>query len=207
MQNGTNLSVFNLETQNTNLDNKIVAGLERLSHVYRILLWQKANEHKLSPIQIQILIFIKNHPTIKATVSTLAQEFNLTKPTVSDAVKILDQKALIIKNIDNTDTRSYFIQLTDKGENIVMETEHFVNPITTIVSMYDRKNKIALWQIISDLILQLHKLEVINVQRTCVKCEYYFLKNHSPFCKLLKQKLQVQDIRIDCPDFVINRSW
>lgn len=35
------MSVFNLDKQNSNLDNKIVAGLERLSQVFRILLWKK----------------------------------------------------------------------------------------------------------------------------------------------------------------------
>ena len=89
------MSVFNLENQNANLDNKIVAGLERLSQVFRILLWEKAKEHSLSPIQIQLLIFIRHHSADKTTISYLAQEFNFTKPTISDAIKILEQKKLV----------------------------------------------------------------------------------------------------------------
>lgn len=67
------MSIFNLNTQNENLDNKIVAGLERLSHVFKALLWEKAKEHSLSPIQIQLLIFIHNHTQEKTTVSYLAK--------------------------------------------------------------------------------------------------------------------------------------
>ena len=61
------MSVFNLEEQNTNLDSKIVAGLERLSQVFRILLWEKAKEHSLSPIQIQLMIFIQHHSQDKSS--------------------------------------------------------------------------------------------------------------------------------------------
>jgi DNA-binding MarR family transcriptional regulator len=195
------MSVFNLIDQNSNLDSKIVAGLERLSQVFRILLWEKAKEHGLSPIQIQLLIFIKHHSQEKATVSYLAQEFNLTKPTISDAIKVLEQKKIIKKSIDANDTRSYTIQLTAAGNKIVSETENFANPLTEIVSKSNQVDKLVLWECIYLLISQLNKLQIISVQRTCFNCKHYSMKNKTPFCSLLEQKLQVQDIRIDCEEF------
>lgn len=197
----TKVSVFNLDYQNKNLDYKIVAGLERLSQVFRILLWNKAKEHGLSPIQIQLLIFIQHHSADKTTISYLAQEFNFTKPTISDAVKVLEQKKLIKKLTDNNDTRSYTIQLTTVGKKIVAETEDFASPITTIIAKTTEADKKIVWQNISGLILQLNKLEVISVQRTCFNCKHYIAKNKTHFCNLLNQKLETQDIRIDCEEF------
>jgi hypothetical protein len=109
------MSIFNLNIQNQSTDNKIVAGLERLSHVFKTLLWEKAKDYNLSPIQIQILIFVQYHPAAINTVSYLAGEFNVTKPTVSDAVKVLGQKGLISKTFSSDDSRSYSIALTDAG--------------------------------------------------------------------------------------------
>lgn len=195
------MSVFNLENQNANLDNKIVAGLERLSQVFRILLWNKAKEYSLSPIQIQLLIFIQHHSADKTTISYLAQEFNFTKPTISDAIKVLEQKKLIKKFIDSTDTRSYSIQLTTVGKKIVTETEDFANPFTTIIANASETDKLILWQNLSNLIIQLNKLEIISVQRTCFNCRHYTTKNKTHFCSLLNQKLETQDIRIDCGEF------
>ena len=194
-------SPFNLLHQNSNLNKKIVAGLERLSQVFRILLWEKAKEHSLSPIQIQFLIFIQYHSAEKSTISYLAQEFNLTKPTISDAIRILKEKKLIKKKTDNSDTRSYTIQLTAQGEGVVSGTEDFADPITTIISKTNPRDKIVLWDNITNLITNLNKSEVISVQRTCFNCQHYSKKNKSPFCNLLEQKLQTQDIRIDCEDF------
>ncbi|HTN09138.1 MarR family winged helix-turn-helix transcriptional regulator [Agriterribacter sp.] len=197
------MSVFNLDNQNKNLDNKIVAGLERLSQVFRILLWEKAKEHSLSPLQIQLLIFIRHHSADKTTVSYLAQEFNFTKPTISDAIKTLEQKQLIQKVTNTSDARSYTINLTAAGKKIVLETENFANPLTTIISKAKDSDKIVLWDNISSLIISLNKLEVISVQRTCFNCKHYSIKNKHHFCNLLDLKLLTQDIRIDCKEFEI----
>lgn len=191
------MSVFNLINQNSSLDNKIVAGLERLSQVFRILLWEKAKEHGLSPIQIQLLIFIQYHSTDKCTVSYLAQEFNFTKPTISDAIKVLEQKNFIKKNTDSSDTRSYTIQLTASGKKIVLETENFANPITEIITKSNEADKLILWENISNLILLLNRQEIISIQRTCFNCGHYTIKNKDAFCSLLNQKLLTKDIRID----------
>ncbi len=195
------MSVFNLIHQNTNLDNKITAGLERLSQVFRILLWEKAKEHGLSPIQVQLLIFIKHHSVEKTTVSYLSKEFNVTKPTISDSIKILEQKYLIKKKVDGIDTRSYTIKLTAAGNRIVAGTEDFANPLTQLIVPFSESDKVTLWQAISTLIIQLNKMQVINVQRTCFKCRHYCVKNNNHFCNLLLIPLQKEDIRIDCPEF------
>lgn len=197
------MSVFNLINQNSSLDNKIVAGLERLSQVFRILLWEKAKEHGLSPIQIQLLIFIQYHSTDKCTVSYLAQEFNFTKPTISDAIKVLEQKNFIKKNTDSSDTRSYTIQLTASGKKIVLETENFANPITEIITKSNEADKLILWENISNLISLLNRQEIISIQRTCFNCGHYTIKNKNAFCSLLNQKLLTKDIRIDCEEFVL----
>ena len=82
-------SVFNPDFQQKDISSKLVAGLERISEVFKVLLWEKAKQVSLSPIQIQILIFIAYHKQELCNVSHLAREFNITKPTVSDAIKIL----------------------------------------------------------------------------------------------------------------------
>lgn len=195
------MSVFDLEQQNSSLDLKIVAGLERISQAFRILLWEKAKVYGLSPIQIQLLIFINYHSQDKTTVSYLAREFNLTKPTISDAIKVLLQKELIVKQADSADTRSYTIQLTEAGKTVVINTQDFANPVTDIISKVDPEEKQAVWHTISALIIQLNKMDLISVQRTCPNCRFYALKDGGHYCNLLNKSLENTAIRIDCPEF------
>ena len=88
-------SDFDLEFQNENIESKIIASLERVSQAFRVLLWQESKDFSLSPIQVQVLIFLLHHSVEKKTVSYLADEFNVTKATISDTVKSLEQKQLI----------------------------------------------------------------------------------------------------------------
>lgn len=195
------MSVFNLNEQNTNLDKKIVAGLERISQVFKILLWEKSKKLSLSPIQIQILIFINYHAKNQATVSYLAREFDVSKPTISDTIKTLEQKKYIHKIMDNVDARSYSIELTDLGKAIVADTENFIDPLTEIISKSAIDDKIVLWKNISGMITQLNKVKIITIQRTCYNCKYFSSQNNKSFCGLLQQELKDEDIRIDCGEF------
>lgn len=199
-------SIFNLNNQNSNLDSKIVAGLDRISQVFKTLLLEKSKTYNLSPIQIQLLIFIAYHSSEKTTVSYLSQEFNLSKPTISDTIKTLEQKQFINKIVDKKDTRSYRITLTETGKNIVLETENFINPLTEIITNSKQNDKLVLWENITTIILQLNELKIISVQRTCFKCKFYSENNNKSFCNLLNQNLKTEDIRIDCEEFEINNT-
>ncbi len=127
------------------------------------------------------MIFIRHHSQDKSTISYLAQEFNFTKPTISDAIKVLEQKNLIKKNTDCKDTRSYRIQLTEQGKKEVFETENFANPSAIIISKSTQPDKLVLWENISNLITQLNNVEVISVRRTCFNCKHYAVKGKTHF--------------------------
>jgi len=94
------------------LSGKVALGLERLSEAYRHLLGLEAAKTGLSPIQIRILIFISYHSETLCTVTDIAHEFNLTKPTISDAVKTLETKNLVHKTPSARDSRSFQIAIT-----------------------------------------------------------------------------------------------
>lgn len=195
------MPVFNLKNQHNSIDNKISAGLERLGQVFRTLLWEKAKAYGLSPVQIQLLIFIQQHQASLCTISYLAQEFNLSKPTISDAVKILEQKKLIEKKSNPADSRSYSIGATAEGKKIIRQTEDFADPVARLVAELKETDQLSLWNSISRLIVQLNELHVISVQRNCSNCRFYSSTENHHYCNLLKIKLLPKDIRIDCPEF------
>ena len=145
-------STFNPEQQQKDISSKIVAGLERISEVFKVLLWDKAKLVGLSPIQIQILIFIAFHKEALRNVSHLAREFNVTKPTVSDAIRVLDKKGLIEKDFSSADSRSYSISLSAVGNKIVATTYDFSDSLKKQVDSLDRPELEDLFGTLSKLI-------------------------------------------------------
>lgn len=197
-----NDSVFNLYEQNEHIESKIVVALERVSEAFRVLLWQNSKEFGLSPIQIQLLIFINFHQTKYAKVSYLAEEFKLSKPTISEAVRILEQKKMIQKTIDETDTRSYSITLTHIGKEIAQKLAPFSDILKFSISLIPEDAKVQLWQSLLKVITALHEAQAISLQRMCFSCVHYQHRESKHFCLLLNKNLQNTEIRLDCDEHI-----
>ena len=194
-------SVFNTEFQQKDITSKIVVSLERISEVFKSLLWTYAKTIGLSPIQIQLLIFIAYHKKSLCNVSYLANEFNITKPTVSDAVKVLHTKKLVKKAYSSKDSRRYSILLTAKGKKIVVHTEDFAKPIKHEVDKIKDKELEILYKSLNRLIYKLNKKGILTVQRTCYACSFYKKTKKKHYCNLLDKELHTTEIRVDCPEF------
>lgn len=197
-------SSFNLIGQNKKIESKIVVALERISEAFRVLLWNESKENSLSPIQIQILIFIHFHSTEKCKVGYLATEFNMTKATISDSVRVLLLKKLVTKETDPIDTRSYSLSLTEEGKKIVKKTSSFASSIEKPIEQLTQEQKTIMLNGLLKLIYDLNKSGIITIQRMCFTCSFYKAENGIHYCNLLKTKLAESEIRVDCPDHVMN---
>ncbi len=196
-------SPFDPARQDANLAAKITSGLERIASVFRVLLWEYAKTIGLSPIQIQLLIFVSYHDDDLCNVSHLAKEFNLTKPTISDALKVLAKKGLIRKVPSEVDKRAFMVILTTKGEAVVKETEHFAGPVEASVNKLSQADKEQLFSTLKELIFRLNRLGIISVQRTCFGCRFYKKKTGGHFCRFINEQLLDAELKIDCPDYEV----
>jgi len=200
-------SVFDPKEQNENIDAKIVAGLERISRVFRSLLWDVAKDENLSPIQIQFLVYLLYNQSSRCRVTDIASEFNLTKATVSDAIASLEEKDLITKIEDEEDRRVYVIKLTPKGRKIATQISTWADALKDSLKKFNKKEKKSILEFILRMIESLYDAGVITIQRMCFSC-LYFQRNAHPnsisphHCNLLDKPLSVIDLRLDCEDYV-----
>ena len=184
------------------LESKILNGLERLSETLKALLWEKAKIYEISPIQIQILLFVSNHAPSICNVSYLAKEFNVTKATISDAVKVLLKKDYLVKDYSPTDRRRFNLQISKSGNTLVNQLSDYASPISDELSNFTETELIHTFDTISKLIFKLNQRDIIQIQRTCFNCHHYKGdKKSNHYCKLIELKLKKQDIRLDCNEF------
>ncbi|MEL7122016.1 MAG: MarR family winged helix-turn-helix transcriptional regulator [Bacteroidota bacterium] len=184
------------------LNEKIISGLERISEVYKSLLWDKAKVYGISPIQIQILIFVANHRLELSNVSYLAMEFGVTKPTISDAVRVLLKKELLVKDFSPTDNRRYNLLLAEAGKKLFEELMDYTAPVSKELSELNEAERSSFFQTLTKLIYGLNQAGILQVQRTCFGCRFYQGDQRGEhYCKLLEKRLQNVDLRLDCPDY------
>lgn len=192
-------SSFNLSNQNEDVGHKIVSALERISQTFRILLWEEGKKYGVTPIQIQILIFIQFHSQEKCKVSYLAKEFNMAKPTISDTIKTLEEKELVEKKHLTNDSRSYIIQLTKKGKILADLTSNFSSELYQSINTLSTPDKNNLLSSLFDIVHHLNKAGIISIQRMCFTCNFYKFNDHH-YCELLNIKLKTNDLRLDCSE-------
>ena len=195
-----NKSIFDLATQQNNVDFKIIVALERISESFRVLLWEEAKKFSLSPIQIQILVFTKYHKDQYCKVGYLAREFNMTKATISDSVKVLLKKELVEKEIDTEDSRSYSIALTNAGREIADNAESFANPLLSTLSEVGVESKSELLSQLLNTIQGLIESGVIGMQRMCHTCRFLEIRDDQHYCNFLNKSLKPAQLRVDCPE-------
>ena len=208
---GTHWSVFEPSTQHENVDKKIVASLERLSQVFRILLRGEAQERGLSPIQAQFLVHLLHHGAALRRVSQLAREFDLTRATVSDAVGSLEKKGLIRRELWPHDKRVTTLRLTPTGEHTAQELAAWANVIEEHLKDRSAEEKEAVMRFFMGLISALQKSGLITVARMCTTCRFFRPDAHpgessSHHCALLDVPLSGSELRADCPEHKLAAS-
>lgn len=193
-------SPFDPKNQLNDIDSKIIAGLERISEAFRVLIWNRIKNLTISPLQFQILIFIDSHSKDLATVGHLAREFNMTPATISDAVSSLEQKKLVKRLTNINDKRSYIFQPTAKGKRLLKDSKNFLKDLEKSISTLEYPEKENFLMSILKIIFSLYQNGVITQQRMCLTCRYYSNSEGSMQCKLLGIKLNKADLRVDCPE-------
>jgi len=197
-------SVFDPDFQNQSVEAKIVVALERLSEAFRTQLWNENKKHNLSPLQIQFLIYLYYHQDSVTGVKRLSDEFNVTKPTASEAVRILLKKGYVEERPDPADGRRKNLVLPQKGEKTAWQASFFANKIKKEIDPLEDGQKDVMLCSLLEIIYNLQQTGIITVDRMCFQCRY-FLRSNDPgephYCRLLEKPLKSADLRIDCPEY------
>lgn len=199
-------SAFDPAYQETSIEAKIVVSLERISQAFKTLLWEQGVKHSVSPVQTQILIFLNFHAQELCQVTYLAKELNITKATISDAVKVLEKKGLVRKNAQPNDLRSFILELTTGGEKLAGQLALFSAGILEPVSDLTKHQKGALLDSLLELIHKLNEAGIISIQRMCHSCRFHSTKNDGHYCHLLQKPLKKSGLRVNCPEHELSTS-
>jgi DNA-binding MarR family transcriptional regulator len=185
-------------------EDKIVFILERLSHLFRQIAWEISYDASISPLQFEILLFLKEREERERRVSTIAEAFGITKATVSDAVKVLQEKGFVSLNRWEEDRRVKLISLTKKGKELVRKGEGIWGERTRAgLSVLSMREKEDLFLSLLKTVAGYQKTGVLRDVRMCLTCRNFekdaFPGAEKPHrCKLTGERLGVLDLRVHC---------
>jgi DNA-binding MarR family transcriptional regulator len=184
------------------LDRRLADGLTRLAAVARQLDWQAAATAGLSPTQADILRFVANRPE-GTRLTAAAAHAGVRKATASDAVAALENKALVRKYADASDSRAVALKATPSGNRVAQSWPRSFAPVVAGLTQTEQE---ILFGLVVKMIRQLQQRQLIAPQRICVTCRH-FRENVAPgtstphFCALVGAPMGDRHLRVDCAEY------
>ncbi|MET9231586.1 MarR family winged helix-turn-helix transcriptional regulator [Lentzea sp. NPDC003310] len=185
------------------LDRRLADALERLGHGMRSLAQRTAREHGLSPLQQQVVLAL-GRPRGQREVAALAAEFDVTTPTMSDAVTALERKELVTRS-PGTDGRRRSLALTATGEGVARGLSTWDDPLTGALAGISEQDRATTLHTLLRVIADLQRKNVVSVTRMCTTCRFFGRDEHDDpavphHCHLLRVPLPLAGLRTDCPE-------
>jgi DNA-binding MarR family transcriptional regulator len=187
------------------VDGKLAGALERVGQTLRVVLGERARAEGLTPTQAQLLIRLMSAPPPRRQVGGLASEFDLTQPTVSDAVAALRRKGLVRAGAEAPDRRSRPLELTASGSRTARRLERWKEPLIAALAHAPPERREEALLLLLDVIAGLQRAGVVTVARMCTTCRYFRPDMHPDpaaphHCALLDAPLRRTELRVDCAE-------
>lgn len=188
-------------TEHRDIEQRIASALEKINQAQRSLIWEVSKREKLSPIQIQFLLHLDRFPAEQRTVSALAREFDLSKPTVSDALVPLEEKGFIGRKLNEEDRRSATLALTAKGKKKLAALGEWQGALVDAVADFSAVEKEAALKFLAGVIEKLFDVGVVSVARMCTACEHFRPGDGRHRCALTGRGFGDAGINVGCASY------
>lgn len=200
------MSIFDPIYRQENVSGQIARKFFSIGQAIKHMLWQKSKLEKLTPAQIQILLYLNYSRPDTTTVNALAKYLSCTPATVSGILDVLQNKNLIERKKQNDDRRKVILALTEKGTAEISALQDVGKDIEEMVKDFSEKEQEVLQRLLAKMATKLAEKGMIVDSDICAKC-CFFLRDKNPasekphYCNLLNVLLSDSDIYTECPDY------
>ncbi len=171
--------------------------LERLANLLRIETRTFGLKHGLQPVQIEALTYLTQCNRYSDTPLAVTEFLGLTKGTVSQSLKILEEKGLLRKRQDAEDKRVIHLIPTAKGRKLIQQSI----PEKGLKRALTKTTTSQAQDLEENLRSILRGLQQQNNQKTFAACHTCRFNEHHPggyLCGLTQETLTEKDIQLIC---------
>ncbi len=178
--------------------NLIYDYVERLSELLKVDARQAGATFGLQPVQLEVLHYLSICNRYSDTPIAVTEYLGLTKGTVSQTLKVLEKKELLLKQVDENDKRITHLKLTAKGIKLVsniIPTSMFESACASLPD----KTRLDIESSLRQLLITLLDVNGLKTFGVCKSCRYNSkTENGGYFCGLVGQPLSASDVQLIC---------
>lgn len=182
------------------MNNELFNIIERLANLLRQEVRAEGLSLGLQPIQQEALYYLSICNRYSDTTLAVTEYLGLTKGTVSQSLKVLESKALIVREKDAVDKRVTHLKLTEAGEQFLADTCPPKKFSEAIGQLSDSNQKQT-----ASLMQEVLRNYQVTTGRTafgvCKNCKYNQTSSDGILCGLTKESLTVDDTQLICREY------
>jgi MarR family transcriptional repressor of emrRAB len=181
------------------MKNRAHIWLERLSSLRLSLLRQAATKIGLQAIHVEILEYLEKSNKYSNTGLALSEFLGVTKGSVSQSLKLLEEKKLVNRAPCPADKRYSRLSLSKKGVDILIEVQKEIPALPNLGDKVEQSFRAILlsWQ-------------MQNKSRTfglCITCKYYERLDKGKYlCGLTEEALTQSDTQKICREHEFEKT-
>ncbi len=187
---------------------RITIALYRIAQAVECLLRDRGKKQRLSPAQIQALLFLNYARPGVRTIGGLAYRLGVTSATSSGVADALEQKRLLQRRPLLEDERVVMLELTPEGRNEAERLEDVLDEIEAAVNALPETEQAALLRATQSIIRRLQAAGYVRVYEMCWGCQFFRKDLHPDdprgphHCAFMDAPLPEPHTYLECPDFV-----
>lgn len=201
------MSTFNPKHRNMS-GGQISIALYRITQAIDLFLRERGKINRLSPAQIQALLFLKYARPGVRTIGGLANRLEVAYATSSGVADALERKRLIQRKPLPEDKRVITLGLTPKGEDKAELLEDVLDEIELAVNALPDAEQAALLRATQTIIRHLQNVGYVKVYEMCWGCQFFQRDAHPDdprgphHCAFINAPLSEPNTYLECPDFI-----
>ncbi len=171
--------------------------LERLNNLLHMEVRSFGLKYGLLPIQIEALTYLTRCNRYSDTPQAVTEYLGLTKGTVSQSLKVLEQKGFLRKQQDTQDKRIVHLAPTTMGRKLIEQsypTKSFASARATTKSLPEGK----LEEILRELLREMQYITNRKTFAACYTCRFIEPHQKKYLCGLTKKPLSEREIELIC---------
>lgn len=172
--------------------------LERLSSLLQSESRAHLNQYGLQPVHFEALHYLSICNRYSNTAKAVAEYLGLTKGTVSQSIKVLENKGLLTKQADDKDKRITHLSVTAAGSDLVK----LHTPSSLLKDYCKQAEKGEPDMIVKNLTSLLRQIQTRHQHKSfgqCRSCTHNLKRGKGQFfCNLTQEPLSASDVELIC---------
>lgn len=182
-------------------EGQLLTGLAKVGLALKSHAWRTAGPLGISPTQGQILALLRAAPA-PLRLGRIAEGLGVTAPTASDAVRVLVEKGLVVRQAVPGDGRAVAIALTRDGRSVGAEAAEGPDALLSAAGALDATEQGVLLKALTAMIATMQQDGTIAPARMCVGCRYFRPNVHRGprphHCDFVDARFGDRELRLEC---------